>query len=42
MKIFVDDDDVPLDVPLIPDVAAVAGDDDDDIVIGEPPPPAKK
>ena len=35
-KIFVDD--VPLDVPLVPDVAVT----DDDIVIGEPPPPPAK
>ena len=34
MKIFVADD-VPLDMPLVPDVAAVAGDDDDIVV--EPP-----
>ena len=56
MKIFddapivPDDDDVPLDAPLVPDVAAVAGDDnngfvvdaDGHIVVVQQPPPAKK
>ena len=32
MKMF--DDDIPLDVPLVPDVAAVVGDDDDIVVVG--------
>ena len=36
MKIFVNDDNVPLDVPLVPDVAG------DNIVVEPPPPLAKK